>query len=98
VEGVRKAFAVPDRELNIGSIKANIGHCECAAGVAGVIKALLMVNKGIIPPVANFHRLNPKIPAIAPDNITISTAAKPWTALTRLLFSTAMGQQAAMRH
>jgi acyl transferase domain-containing protein len=80
MEGIRKGFAGPDRDypINLGSIKANIGHTECAAGVAGVIKAILMLNKGIIPPVANFKRLNPKIPALEPDNIAIPMSAQPW--------------------
>jgi acyl transferase domain-containing protein/acyl carrier protein/SAM-dependent methyltransferase len=80
MEGIRKGFCSSNREfpINIGSIKANIGHSECAAGVAGVIKAILMVNKGIIPPLANFTRLNPKIPVLEPSNISIATSSKAW--------------------
>ncbi|KAI2634619.1 hypothetical protein GGS21DRAFT_543711 [Xylaria nigripes] len=42
----------PDRPLHVGSVKANIGHSESAAGVSSVIKAVLMLQKGIIPPQA----------------------------------------------
>jgi acyl transferase domain-containing protein len=46
-----------------GAVKSNIGHLEGASGLAGVIKAVLVLEKGIIPPNANFEKLNPKIDA-----------------------------------
>ncbi|ANN16014.1 polyketide synthase [Amycolatopsis orientalis] len=46
----------------IGSVKANFGHTEAAAGIAGVIKAVLCLGKGLIPPNLHFERPNPKIP------------------------------------
>jgi acyl transferase domain-containing protein len=46
-----------------GAVKSNIGHLEGASGLAGVIKAILVLEKGIIPPNANFEKLNPKIDA-----------------------------------
>jgi acyl transferase domain-containing protein len=45
----------------IGSVKANIGHLFAAAGVAGVIKAVLAIKNRQIPPAANFRNPNPKI-------------------------------------
>lgn len=47
--------------LPIGSIKANIGHAEAAAGLAGLIKAVLMLEHGIIPPQANYVTPNPEL-------------------------------------
>lgn len=45
----------------IGSIKPNIGHLEAGAGVMGFIKAVMTVEKGIIPPQANLENLSTKI-------------------------------------
>lgn len=47
--------------LRIGSVKANIGHMETAAGVAGLIKTALMLRHGQIVPTPNFKTPNPDI-------------------------------------
>ena len=79
IESIRNVYGSKDREtLHIGSVKGSIGHTETAAGVAGVIKALLMISKGSLPPCANHHKLNPKIPALEPDHMAINTAPVSW--------------------
>lgn len=45
----------------IGSVKTNIGHLDAGAGVAGVIKTVLALKHGQIPPSLNFSRPNPQI-------------------------------------
>ncbi len=51
-----------DTPLMVGSVKANIGHLEAAAGVAGIIKTILALNNECIPPQIHFHNPNPHIP------------------------------------
>ncbi|MFJ3899532.1 type I polyketide synthase [Streptomyces sp. NPDC090083] len=45
----------------VGSIKANLGHLDAAAGVSGLIKAVLAVRDGVIPPAVNCPEPNPEI-------------------------------------
>jgi acyl transferase domain-containing protein/acyl carrier protein len=63
--------------LYVCSCKANIGHLEAGAGVAGFIKAVLAVQKGVIPPNANFETPNPKI-NWGQYALTVPTSALPW--------------------
>ncbi|OJI96507.1 hypothetical protein ASPVEDRAFT_872283 [Aspergillus versicolor CBS 583.65] len=62
----------------IGSVKANIGHTEAASGVAGVLKVLLMLKHGQIPPQASFNSLNPAIPPSESRQISIATQPDQW--------------------
>ncbi|MBF6328236.1 type I polyketide synthase [Nocardia transvalensis] len=61
----------------VGAVKSNLGHLEPAAGIAGMIKACLVVNKGEIP--ANIHAEEPN-PAIPFDELglRLATARQPW--------------------
>ncbi len=54
-------FGYPAQSVPIGSLKTNIGHLIGAAGVASVIKVVLAMNKGLIPPSLNFAEPNPLI-------------------------------------
>ena len=47
----------PDSPLYVGSIKGNIGHLECASGVAGLIKTVLVLENQTIPPIANLKNV-----------------------------------------
>jgi acyl transferase domain-containing protein len=62
---------------HIGSIKANIGHLEAAAGVAGLIKAMLALRHAAVPPQVNFCELNPNISLVG-TRVTVPTALTPW--------------------
>lgn len=48
--------------LLVGALKSNVGHLEGASGVAGLIKSVMVLEKGIIPPNINFEKVNPQIP------------------------------------
>ncbi len=45
----------------LGSVKPNIGHLDTCAGMAGLIKSVLMFRYGVIPPLAGFSRANPEL-------------------------------------
>src|SRR5581483_1864323 len=50
-----------ERKCLTGSVKTNIGHLECVAGLAGLIKTVLALRHRQIPPSLNFTRANPRI-------------------------------------
>ncbi|RWA12367.1 hypothetical protein EKO27_g2745 [Xylaria grammica] len=69
-----RAARSPNDPMYIGSVKSNIGHTEGASGLASVIKAILTLERGVIPPNANFELLNPNIAA---DKLNIKVPEQP---------------------
>ena len=61
----------------VGSVKANIGHLEAAAGVAGVIKTVIALRDGFVPGQPGFGTPNPRIPW-ARYGMRVATAATEW--------------------
>jgi len=55
-------------ELVVGGVKANIGHTEAAAGIAGLIKAVLVLQTEQAPANAELKELNPKIAEVLKDS------------------------------
>lgn len=66
-----------DRPLLVGSVKTNVGHLEGAAGLAGVVKTVIALRDGVIPPHIHFSTPNPHINWDAAP-IRIPTEATPW--------------------
>ncbi|RMI28100.1 type I polyketide synthase [Nocardia stercoris] len=67
------------RPVPVGSVKTNIGHLEGAAGILGLIKAVLSVERNVLAPSRNFHELNPDLAAAA-DVLRVGVEAAPWPA------------------
>jgi acyl transferase domain-containing protein/acyl carrier protein len=55
------ARSTANKHCGLGSVKSNVGHLASAAGVTGLIKTVLCVERGLIPPSLNFKTPNPQI-------------------------------------
>jgi 3-oxoacyl-(acyl-carrier-protein) synthase/acyl carrier protein len=88
IEGLGRAFASagvrPGRKALIGSVKGNLGHLDAAAGAAGLAKAVLSLEKGLVPPQPHFTRPNPHIDfeaapvRVARELTALPEAERPW--------------------
>ncbi|REH46881.1 acyl carrier protein [Kutzneria buriramensis] len=79
-EALRSAFARhTDRTgfCSLGTVKPAIGHLDSCAGLAGLIKAVLVLRHGVLPPLVNFREPNPAID-LAASPFTIDTDARAW--------------------
>ncbi|MET7470774.1 AMP-binding protein [Micromonospora sp. NPDC005686] len=71
------AGAAPADSTALGSVKTNIGHLDAAAGIAGLIKTVLAVRHGVIPPNLHFTRPHPEID-LAAGPFYVPTKARDW--------------------
>jgi acyl transferase domain-containing protein/acyl carrier protein len=62
IEGLTRAFDTKKKHFcKIGTVKSNVGHLDCAAGISGFIKTVLSLKHQLIPPSLHFEAPNPKI-------------------------------------
>ncbi|KAI1811935.1 ketoacyl-synt-domain-containing protein [Poronia punctata] len=71
------ASASAETPIYVGSIKPNVGHTEGCAGLAGVFKAILCLENGVILPTANVETVNPKL-TFAENNLALPQQVLPW--------------------
>jgi phthiocerol/phenolphthiocerol synthesis type-I polyketide synthase E len=64
-------------QVAVGAVKANIGHLDAAAGLTALIKTLLVVKHGMVPPVAGFSRPNPLLET-GSSPLFVPAEAMPW--------------------
>ncbi|WP_240799939.1 type I polyketide synthase [Streptomyces sp. A1277] len=81
INGVFGASHSPDDPLTVGSLKANIGHMEPAAGLGAVIKVIAQMRAGVFYP----HRWRDLSGRIPWDSypLTVPDATRPWQAPVR---------------
>ena len=81
VEALARAFGgrpAGRPKIPLGAVKGNIGHALTAAGIAGLLKVLLMLRHGRIPPSADFREPNPRL-GLADTPFRVATHGEPWT-------------------
>jgi acyl transferase domain-containing protein len=80
MSSVREAFCEGpgSSPLYVASMKRRIGHIEASAGVAGLMKILLMMSHDRIPEQASHSSLNPRIPVLEPEMMVIPCQLTPW--------------------
>jgi phthiocerol/phenolphthiocerol synthesis type-I polyketide synthase D len=78
-EALAATYGTGPSPCALGAVKTNLGHLEAAAGVAGFIKAVMVVGHETIPPNLHFTRWNPAIDP-ASTRFYVPTENTPWPA------------------
>ncbi|MFE6611641.1 SDR family NAD(P)-dependent oxidoreductase [Amycolatopsis sp. NPDC057786] len=80
VSALRTVFGQSERPwCGLGSVKANIGHANTAAGVASLIKTVLARSHGVLPPAPHSEPVNPRL-GLEGSAFALSGDARPWPA------------------
>ncbi|PUZ30102.1 amino acid adenylation domain-containing protein [Chitinophaga costaii] len=76
-QALSDAFGRQPQKIPVGSVKTNIGHLDAAAGIASLIKVILMLQHRVIPASLHFSRPNPNI-AFEESPFYVNTVCSPW--------------------
>ena len=85
-----------DNPIYVGSVKTNIGHLEPASGLAGLLKAFLALNHGILPRSLHFREPNPNIDfaqlnlALCEEPLLLANAAHSYAGVNSFGFGVPM--------
>ncbi|MCU0287192.1 MAG: amino acid adenylation domain-containing protein, partial [Acidobacteria bacterium] len=78
IEALKLCFNTTNKKIcALGSVKTNVGHLGCAAGVTGFIKTVLILKHRLIPPSLHFEKPNPKID-FENSPFYVNTRLRPW--------------------
>ncbi len=97
VDSIREVYGQGNKACALGALKSNLGHLEAAAGIVGVIKAALCLERGVIPGNINFETLNPRI-EIEGTRFYVPTNAKAWEESQRSAVVSAFGLSGTNAH
>ncbi|MGW9001775.1 beta-ketoacyl synthase N-terminal-like domain-containing protein, partial [Streptomyces koyangensis] len=86
VEALKQVFNDSDNDVILGSVKSNVGHMDCAAGVAGFIKTVMILKHGIIPPTCHFQNENPHL-NLSNSPFKVNAQLIPWGRTTGMRYA-----------
>ncbi|HEX6096633.1 MAG TPA: SDR family NAD(P)-dependent oxidoreductase [Thermoanaerobaculia bacterium] len=74
---MKRVYGASDVPCFIGAAKSNMGHLDTVAGALGLVKTVLALEAGIVPPIVNFEAPNPGL-EIDGTRFRVATKAEPW--------------------
>jgi len=71
---IEEVFCTENRKcpLKVGSVKSNIGHCEASSLFMSIVKAIITLESGYIPPNINYTEPNDSVPALKNGKIQVN--------------------------
>nr|WP_081287316.1 type I polyketide synthase [Mycobacterium asiaticum] len=78
-DSLAKVYGLDGASCAVGSAKSNLGHTEAAAGAVGLVKAILSLQHGVVPPLTHFTRLPDELAAID-TGLFVPQAVTAWPA------------------
>lgn len=66
----------------LGAVKSSIGHPDAASGIAGLIKTVMVLERGVIPPTLHFRKAHPDL-QLAEAGFRLNGTPEPWPSVQR---------------